>query len=197
VPAAGKPYDGGAGDGSALCHVNFESGWSDSGAAAAQWGTSRFDLGAFAGQDVRIEINYNADAASICEGFYVDDIAVTDATELVCDALDCQATSCPEPLLPVQGLLAAKRGSDVDLGWTVEPSARGGYRGYRAEVDKTLIPRSNRVPPPGVSLVFTTTSSALRSATDLDGILSAPPRSTLAFYQVLALCANGSVEGPH
>src|SRR5207244_3778495 len=39
-----------------------------------------------------LEINYNSDDNTICEGFYVDDLTVSDAKQPVCDVLNCSAS---------------------------------------------------------------------------------------------------------
>lgn len=84
-----KQYVGASGASTTLCHIDSEDGWAGNAAAGATWGQSVFNLDAFAGKSIQLEINYNTDDLANCEGFYVDDMLVSNAFQRACDALSC------------------------------------------------------------------------------------------------------------
>lgn len=85
-----RPYQGGNGQSAGLCHISNQNGWAGS-TAGASWGNALFDLSAFVGSEVRIEINYNTDSAAVCEGLFVDDVVITNAIQRSCDTLTCSS----------------------------------------------------------------------------------------------------------
>ena len=165
LPASGKPYRGIAGQADAsLCHLDREDGWAGTGMIAGTWSASTFNLAPYVGQEIQLEINYNTDDGAICEGIYLDDFVLTNATVRGCDQLDCAPGGCSSTPLAVTDVLAVKDVSvnppaDVVFSWSSEAAAAGGYRVYRANLDPALVPQSHNPVPAGVQLAVSTAPS--------------------------------------
>ena len=87
-------------------------------------------------------------------------------------------------------LLAVRSGTDVLLGWDMEPLAAGGYHVYRTDLVQNLA-----LPPAaGVLVASTIASPAANAASDLRAVeVASGPR---LFYRAVAVCGDGSTEGP-
>jgi hypothetical protein len=96
----------------------------------------------------------------------------------------------------VSGLAGVRRGLDAVFSWRRDDAASGGYRLYRTS-DKTLLGIA-RGGTTGVELAAATASDPGDvSASDL-GVLAGPPAfPVLYYYQVVAVFAGGTEEGPN
>ena len=106
TPTSGRSYNVPADAYTGLCHLNTQPGWDGN---ATSFAVSTFNLAAYAGKDIQVEINYNTDAAEICEGLYVDNVNFTNLTMKTCDVKVCAPSanvvlesctavdSCPAP----------------------------------------------------------------------------------------------------
>jgi len=118
TPASGPIYLATGLPEGGLCHVSGENGWA---AAIGGFNTVTFDLSAFAGRRVRIEINYNTDEGDNREGIYVDELTITHAGPAAAPA-DPQPDACLVPEVspaaaPVPLGLQELAGGDFRLTW--------------------------------------------------------------------------------
>jgi len=93
APATGIAYNASANEQGGLCHIAGQNGW---GGSLGGFNAFTFDLSAFAGRLVRIEINYGSDEGDDREGIYIDDVAITNATSTPTPA-DLQGNACIVP----------------------------------------------------------------------------------------------------
>jgi hypothetical protein len=139
---------------------------------------------------------------NLTPGSYAYSVEVSCSTAPTCSAqsatIDLQVDPTP---LGVFELKAVKKGGvDVEFTWQVAATATGGYRLYRVNNgDKTLVDDANAgTPPPNVTLEGQTIPDP--SATTLldAGVVPGPPANpALLFYETLAVCSDGVVEGPN
>ncbi|OGF61979.1 MAG: hypothetical protein A2Y62_20900 [Candidatus Fischerbacteria bacterium RBG_13_37_8] len=96
-PLSGKLYQTGTFfDWGTACDIFTEAGWAGNNTGNF-WGNSVFDLSAFDGQKIQIELKYMTDQLASEEGVYVDDISITDVIAAGCDM---QSDTCtPMPIL--------------------------------------------------------------------------------------------------
>ena len=78
TPASGKLYSTGTYYNWSYCSMGINPGWCGAGTAQA-WSYTTFNLSAYNGQNIQIEIRYMTDDITAGEGIYVDDISVTNA----------------------------------------------------------------------------------------------------------------------
>lgn len=194
VPTSGRAYDGSAGDTTTLCHVSAEDAWAGTGGGS--WARSTFSLAPWAGRAIRVEINYNSDPGEICEGLYVDDIAITDLTLHTCDAQRCG--SCATTLTgPLTDLRAVKTGgSSAAFTWVDSGTGSSEYHlnsVSRKELVTDTDPMSPRQTPRGQGTVECT-ATVTPACSDPDAL---DPLKPLLFYQALPACGPGAYdEGP-
>ena len=74
-----------------LCHIDKEVGW---GGGFVGFNLTQFDLSAFAGHRIQVEINYGTDEGDNREGIYVDELTLTNAALA---APDLQPDACLVP----------------------------------------------------------------------------------------------------
>ena len=72
-------------------------------------------------------INYNSDGAAICEGIYVDDVQITDASIRTCDNLDCSASA---PDVVVEACSVVDLCAGTTAGWACAARWRGMQKIY-------------------------------------------------------------------
>ncbi|MFN7976198.1 MAG: putative Ig domain-containing protein [Acidobacteriota bacterium] len=90
-PTAGRTYNASGGNGP--CALPNDPGWAD---AAASWAdSSGFNIAAFAGQNIQLDVEYGTDAAVNGTGFRIDNIRVTNVMAIVCDAQSDTCGGCP------------------------------------------------------------------------------------------------------
>jgi hypothetical protein len=100
TPTSGFAYNASGNNVSQLCHLNDQAGW---GGNLGGFSLVAFDLSAFTGRVVRIEINYNSDEGDDREGIYVDELMITDAAPAAPPA-DPQGDSCVVPEVSAPGI---------------------------------------------------------------------------------------------
>lgn len=101
-----------------LCHNNNESGWAG---ILGGFNLETFNLSAFAGRRIRVEINYDSDEGDNRDGIYIDDVTLTNAASATLPA-DLQTDTCvvPEvsaPVAPVPLDLKIVPASTVRFTW--------------------------------------------------------------------------------
>lgn len=139
------------------------------------WTQSSFDLGAYAGERIKLRFDFSSDAGTEFQGLYLDDIAISG----VARSSSCAAGACSQP--PVfYGLIEAR-----DLGPAVP--------GVRLKWSPPLSWGSGG---PGQFLVFrdgVQLATLITSATSFDDL--APPAGVAHLYQVVAVSACGLRDG--
>ncbi len=99
APSSGTAYNASGNAGAQLCHLSGQNGWAgDLGGFALQ----TFDLSAFAGRRIQVEINYDTDEGLNLEGIYVDEVTITRAAGATPPA-DPQADACMVPEVSAPG----------------------------------------------------------------------------------------------
>lgn len=93
APSSGPAYPASGNEQGGLCHIAGENGWAG---ALGGFSAVTFDLSAFAGRSVRVEINYGSDEGDDREGIYIDDVAIANATSAPTPA-DLQGDACVVP----------------------------------------------------------------------------------------------------
>jgi hypothetical protein len=84
--ASGNPHAG-------LCHIAGQEGWAG---VTPAWNGATFDLSAWQGRLVQIEVNYSSDDGDNRAGIYVDDVSITNAAPGTVPA-DAQSDGCVVP----------------------------------------------------------------------------------------------------
>ena len=87
-PVVGRPYDWTLVD-AVTCEGDMPAFCSNT--AGKSWADSSFDLSAFAGEAIWVELHYSTNNSDTNEGFYLDDVRVTNAVVAGCDGLECAA----------------------------------------------------------------------------------------------------------
>ena len=90
-PASGMAYNASGDPTAGLCHDPGEVGWAG---FLGGFNLATFDLSAFAGRRVRIEVNYGTDELDDREGIYIDDVSITNAA---IEPPDTQSDTCTVP----------------------------------------------------------------------------------------------------
>ena len=151
--------------------MGTNAGWSGSGTT---WGDSVFNLGAYAGQNIQIEIRYMTDDLTSNEGVYVDDIYATNMVTQGCDQYSDTCASAGSPGKVLNTLTVAKSGTNVLLTWT----APGGtcntveYGVYRGTLPLTAYNHAS------LSCAVTTTSYSTSAGTSSYYYLVVPQNTT-------------------
>ncbi len=118
ISPTGFPYNASDNVGAGLCHVDGQAGWAGS---FTSWNLATFDLSAFRGHNVQIQINYNTDEGDNRDGIYVDDVTLTNAASATLPP-DAQPNTCSVPEVspaaaPVPLLVSNLPGSQVRFTW--------------------------------------------------------------------------------
>ncbi len=100
-PVSGLAYNASGNPQGQICHITGEAGW---GGIFGAFNPASFDLSAYAGHRVRIEINYNSDEGDDREGIYVDDVMITNAA-LAAPPPDLQGDTCSVPEVSALGAM--------------------------------------------------------------------------------------------
>jgi hypothetical protein len=98
-PLAGASYNAFGNPQVGLCHISNQAGWAG---FLGGFNLETFDLSAFAGRRVRVEINYGSDEGDDREGIYIDDVTLTNSASAA-GPPDLQGDACtvPEVSAPV------------------------------------------------------------------------------------------------
>ena len=113
---AGAPYTTN-GNANLLCdNMGNVRGWSGS---AATWRQAIFDLSSFAGKEIRLDARYSTDGSvQGSQGFWMDAVAIQNATEIDCDALSNACAALPAEVSPEGSpvrFTVSKSGGDLVL----------------------------------------------------------------------------------
>lgn len=93
TPASGPAYNASGNPQGGICHIPGEAGW---GANLGGFTQVTFNLGAFQGRRIQVQVNYNTDEGDDREGIYIDALSITNAALLPLPA-DSQADTCTVP----------------------------------------------------------------------------------------------------
>ena len=93
TPSSGLAYNASGNPDNQVCHVGQQNGW---GGLLGGFSSVAFDLSAYAGRRVRIEINYDTDEGDNREGIYIDDVVITNVAPAAAPP-DLQTNSCIVP----------------------------------------------------------------------------------------------------
>lgn len=126
----GVPYTTN-GDVNLLCdNMGNVRGWSGS---AATWSQATFDLSAYAGREIRLDARYSTDGyVQGSQGFWMDAVRVTNATEIDCDAGSDVCAALPPEVSPDGAAVpftVSKSGSDLLLEFS-ESAGAASYNVY-------------------------------------------------------------------
>src|SRR5678815_2909152 len=99
TPSSGLGYNASGNPQVQICHVGTQAGW---GGLLGGFFPVTFDLSAYVGRRVQLEINYTTDEGDNREGVYIDDVAITNVAPAAAPP-DLQANGCvvPEVSAPV------------------------------------------------------------------------------------------------
>jgi leucyl aminopeptidase len=120
IAPTGVPYNT-TGSDPALCDgIGSLQGWSGD---HLVWDQASFNLGSFAGIPIRIEVRYSTDNSTLgtqgtAQGFWVDQVDITNASSISCDALPNVCAALPAEVSPVGSpapFTIAKAGASLDL----------------------------------------------------------------------------------
>jgi len=107
------------------------NGWSGS---SPFWVVATFDLSAYAGKEIRIEVRESTDQnVTGSQGFWMDDVQVTNATQLNCDAQSQVCAALPPEVSPLGSpvpLTVVKSGTDLVVTFS-ESAGAAKYNLYR------------------------------------------------------------------
>ena len=126
IPASGRPYDTDNVGGS--CVVNGQKGWAGK---KLSWGDSTFDLSAFAGTMVQIEVATANDGSITGDAFRFDNVRTTNVRIVSCDlqADTCSACAAAPVITGEPQFLGACTGTAASL--SVEAVAATGYQWWK------------------------------------------------------------------
>jgi hypothetical protein len=118
-----------------LCdNMGNQDGWSGS---YPFWAVATFDLAAYAGKEIRIEARESTDGSfTASQGFWMDNVQVTHATQLNCDAQTQVCAALPPEVSPEGALVALtvdKSGTDLLVGFS-ESAGATKYNLYRGSL---------------------------------------------------------------
>jgi hypothetical protein len=110
------------------------AGWSGS---FATWRQANFDLSPYAGKEIRLEARESTDASSLgSQGFWMDAVQVTNATELDCDVQTDACAPLPAEVSPDGDpvpFTIGKSGTDLALQFS-EVAGAASYNVYRGSL---------------------------------------------------------------
>ncbi|HEY3175572.1 MAG TPA: hypothetical protein VGK94_07395 [Candidatus Polarisedimenticolia bacterium] len=109
-PSSGVAYNASGNPAVEICHVLDQAGW---GGLLGGFTLETFDLSAFNGRRIQVEINYDTDEGDDREGIYVDEVTITNAAAAALPA-DLQSDLCVVP--EVSSDLASVPLDVLDLG---------------------------------------------------------------------------------
>jgi len=117
-PSSGLAYNAFGNEQGGECHNAGQNGWAG---LLGGFNLETFNLAAFAGRRIRIEINYDTDEGDDREGLFIDDVVLTNAT-LASFPPDQQGNTCvvPEvspPLAPIPHHLVRQPGDIYRFTW--------------------------------------------------------------------------------
>jgi hypothetical protein len=168
----------------ALCDgIGSSSGWSGD---RLTWSQASFDLGAFAGIPIQIEVRFSTDSSTLgtqgtAQGFWFDQVEVTNATSIACDS---QTNVCAPLPAEVSALTIGRSGGADDLHFS-EAAGATSYNVYMGTLESLL---SGAYDHPAAGSVC-----AVIDAAPGDGSVSAGVALPVDSY-VLVVGANGSGE---
>jgi len=120
IAPSGVPYNT-TGSDPALCDgIGTLQGWSGDRLA---WSQATFDLTAFAGIPIRIEVRFSTDSSTLgtqgtAQGFWFDQVEITNASSIACDTQSNVCAARPAEVSPVGSpvpLTIAKSGGSYEL----------------------------------------------------------------------------------
>ena len=120
-PSSGKTYQTGSYYSYSACSIGTEQGWAGI-TTGNFWGNSVFNLASFTGQKIQLELRYFTDEYNDYEGFYVDDISLTDVKINGCDTYSDQCAMNNLPGRIANTLMISKGSSQLNLTWTAPPA---------------------------------------------------------------------------
>jgi hypothetical protein len=87
------------GDSATLCDgIDQLSGWAGS---ATAWAQASFNLGAFVGTSIQIEVRFATDSSVTgSQGFWFDQVQITNASQITCDAQSNSCAALPAEVSP-------------------------------------------------------------------------------------------------
>jgi len=118
TPATGPVYNASGNEQGGLCHIAGQNGWAGT---IGGFSAVSFNLSAFAGRRIQVEVNYGSDEGDDREGIYVDAVTITNATDVPTPA-DAQGNLCGVPeVSPAAAVVPLDvqplPGSDVRFTW--------------------------------------------------------------------------------
>ena len=137
--------------------------------------------------------------ATLSPGNYSYEVEVSCLSQPTCVSRSAPVSVSVDPLpLGLARLVARKVGADIAFSWTLEPTATGGYHGYRTTL-KTEIPfaRLNSTKPNVRPAFSTAPDPSVNNATVANDVPGPPANPALFFYQAVASCSDGLLEGPN
>ncbi|MFN7976184.1 MAG: putative Ig domain-containing protein, partial [Acidobacteriota bacterium] len=164
-PTGGRLYNASGANGP--CLLNNQGGYAGT---FTSWADSTgFNIAAFSGQNVQLDIEYGTDAAVVGTGFRIDNIRLTNVQQLVCDAQTNTCGGCPTITVNPASLPNGTQG----VAYSQTVTASGGTAPYTFAISAGAL-------PPGL---------ALNAAT---GVISGNPTTPGTYnFTITATDANG------
>jgi len=134
LTASGAAYNTN-GDASLLCdNLGNVKGWSGS---FGTWRQASSSLGLYAGKEIRLEVRESTDQSGLgSQGFWMDQVQITNATQINCDAQSQTCAALPPEVSPPGALVpltVAASGTDLTIGFS-ESAGATSYNVYRGSL---------------------------------------------------------------